>query len=256
MQSSPTPITFAALPGARTAYGRGTAVWATHGLHQVEHDWWIALSRTPYVDYNLALLHGDGAVDAAPHVLEVVTAARVPAVVMLAGHGLHAAEVLRDTGWVCTDALPFMGKGRGPTDDDPGCRLLGPDDLAQARHLVAQAFGVPDEVGAVVYADDALTRDDVRLWGLFDGHELRCCSASQYVDGTYSVGWALATDPAVQRAGFARRLLRASGARRQVDGIPVALLMATPAGRRLYEQEGYVTLEHWQIWSRPRWVLP
>jgi len=256
MESSPVPITFAEVPGARTAYGRGTAVWAASGHHQVEDDWWIALSLTPHVDYNLALLHGDTAVDAAPRVLEVLDRADVPAVVMLAGAGLHAADALRDAGWACTAALPFMGKDHGPAERDPWFRMLEPGDLAQARHLAGLAFGVPDEVGAIVYADDAIGREGARFWGIFDGDVLRCCSVSQYVGDEYSIGWGLSTDPAHQRAGFARRLMRASAAQRLAEGPPIALLMATPAGRPLYEQEGYVTLEHWQIWSKPRWVLP
>jgi GNAT superfamily N-acetyltransferase len=231
-------------------------VWAASGRHCIEDDWWIALSLTPHVDYNMALLHGDGAVDAVPLVLGEVDRADVPAVVMLAGSGLQAAQALRDAGWACTGALPFMGKGHGPTDGDTWFRMLEPGDLVQARHLAGLAFGVPDEVGAVVYADDALGREGARFWGLFEGDTLRCCSVSQYVGNEYSIGWGLSTDPAHQRSGYARRLMRAIAAQHLAEGPPTALLMATLSGRPLYEQEGYVTLEHWQIWSKPRWVLP
>jgi GNAT superfamily N-acetyltransferase len=256
MRSPPTPIPYADIPGARTAYGRGTAVWSSSGHLEVEVDWWLAFSLTPYVDYNLALLHGDTAVHVAPHVLDAVAEAGVPAVVMLAGAGLGAAEVLSAAGWACTGSLPFMCRDDGPAADDPCVRPLGPQDLADARHLAGSAFAVPDGVGAIVYAEDALGREGARLWGLFEEGTLRCCCANQYVGDRYSVGWGLSTAPADQRSGYGRRLMRASAARRLAEGPPIALLMATPTGRRLYEQEGYVTLEHWQIWSRPRWVLP
>lgn len=255
MESSATPLPYGSVPDARTGYGRATALWATGGLHHVEDDWWIALSLTPYVDYNMALLHGDAAADAAPQVVDEVTRARVPSVVMLAGAGLGAAEVLRESGWVCTGALPFMALDNGPARLDPSFRELEPGDLAAARHLAGRAFGVPDEVGAILFAEDALEREGARLWGVFDDGELRCCSASLWVGNEYSAGWGLSTAPEHRRSGYARRLLRSTAARRLVDGPPLALLMATPAGRHLYEQEGYVTLEHWQIWSRPRWVL-
>ena len=255
-ESPPAPMTFGELPDARTAYGRGTAVWAADGLLRVEDDWWIALSRTPYVDYNLALLHGASAGAVTPQVLDEVSRADVPALIMLAGAGLAASEVLHDAGWVCTGALPFMARGPGPAELDPSFRDLAPHELVDARRLAGQAFGVPDEVGAIIFADDALGRDGARIWGVFEGDELRCCAVSQWVGTDYSVGWGLSTAPEHQRAGYGRRLMRSSAARRLDGGPPVNLFMATPAGQHLYEQEGYVTLEYWQIWSKPRWVLP
>jgi len=255
VESPPMPITFAQVPDARTGYGRATALWAGSGRHHVEDDWWVALSLTPYVDYNMALLHGDGAADAAPQVLDEIAAARVPAVVMLAGGGLVAAEVLREAGWVCTGSLPFMARDRAPAELDPCFRQLEQRDLADARRLAGLAFGVPDEVGAILFAEDALAREGARLWGVFEDGELRCCSASVWVGREYSVGWGLSTPPEHQGRGFARRLMRSSAALRLDGGPTLALLMATPAGRPLYEQEGYVTLEYWQIWSRARWVL-
>lgn len=253
MDSSPSPVPFSDIPEARTAYGRSTAIWADPSRHHVERDWWIALSLTPYIDYNLALVHGGSEV--ARHVLDEVTGAAVPALIMLAGSGLAAGDLLTEAGWVCTGALPFMGKDHGPAEEDPQVRLLVQRDLVEARRLAAAAFGVPEEVGAIVYAEEALVRPGARMWGLFEGDALRCCSVSQYVGDRFSVGWALSTAPEHQRSGYGRRLMRASAARRLAEGPPIALLMATDEGRHLYEQEGYVTLEHWQIWSRPRWML-
>lgn len=255
MDASPTPITFTQVPAARTGYGEATGVWASARLHQVEDDWWVALSCTPYVDYNLALLHGDSSVTAAAHVLEEIARADVPALIMLAGSGLAACGVLSDAGWACTGALPFMARDFGPAELDPDFRELEAHDLVQARSLAAHAFGVPDEVGEIVFAEATLGRPGAHIWGVFDGAELRCVTVTQWTEH-YSAGWALSTAPEHQRAGYGRRVMRSSAARRLAEGPPVALLMATPAGRHLYEQEGYATLEHWQIWSRPRWMLP
>jgi GNAT superfamily N-acetyltransferase len=255
VDASPNPVPYADLSLARTGYGLGTAIWAGTNLHQVEDDWWIALSMTSYVDYNLALIHGQRGAEMAPTVLDEVVRAKVPSLVMLAGDGLGAADVLREAGWVCVGARPFMGKDFGPAEDDPQVRLLEPHELADARRLTAAAFGVPDEVGAIVFAEDALGREDCRLWGLFEDGTMLCCLADRYVDSTYCVCWSLATAPENQRSGYGRRLLRASSAHRLAEGVPLALLMATDAGRHLYEQEGYVALEHWQMWSRARWVL-
>ena len=138
-----------------------------------------------------------------------------------------------------------MARIGGPAVDDPDVRRLAADDLPAARALAAAAFGVPEEVGAIVFAD-----------GFQDG-VLRSFSFTQWVQGRYSVGWALSTAPDRQRSGYGRRLLRASTHHRiHGGGPPVALLMATPVAERLYREERYVTLEYWQIWSRARWVLP
>jgi GNAT superfamily N-acetyltransferase len=255
VDASLNPVAYADLPLARTGYGLGTAIWAGSTRHQVEDDWWIALSQTAFVDYNLALIHGERGAEVAPAVLDEVLRAEVPSLIMLAGAGLAAADPLREAGWVCIGARPFMGKDHGPAEDDPHVRRLERHELAEARRLTSTAFGVPDEVGAIVFAEDALEREDCRLWGLFEDGTMLCCLADRYVDGRFCVCWALATAPQNQRAGYGRRLLRASAAHWLAEGIPVALLMATDAGKHLYEQEGYVTLEHWQIWSRPRWVL-
>ena len=255
-QSQPLSMTFAELPHARTCFGLGTAPWSERGRLEVEHDWWMALSLTRHVDYNLALLHGPTATEAAPSVLDAIADARVPAMVMLAGAGLAAADVLREAGWVCTGALPFMARSHGPMCDDPGVRLLGTEELEGARALAAAAFGAPEEVGAIVFDDDALFRPDTKVYGLIEDGELRCCSLTAWVDGAFSVGWALSTAPEHTRSGYGRRLIRASNYRRITDGGPSrALLTATPAGEHLYLDEGYTTIEHWQTWSRPRWVL-
>ncbi len=78
MESSPNPIQFADLPAARTSYGLGTAVWSDHYRHHVEPDWWIALSGTKYVDYNLALIHGDRAAEVATQVLDEIRRGKRP----------------------------------------------------------------------------------------------------------------------------------------------------------------------------------
>ena len=211
MSTQQLSMTFDELARARTCLrarapppGRGGA------SSQVEDRLVAGVQPHGHVDYNLALLHGPGATEAAPGVLDVVDSAGVPAMVMLAGEGLAAADVLGDAGWVCTGALPFMARSHGPACDDPGVRLLEAGELAATRSLAAAAFGVPEEVTAIVFDDSALSRPDTRVYGLFDEGELRCCSLTVWVEGAFSVGWALSTAPEHQRSGYGRRLLRAS----------------------------------------------
>jgi GNAT superfamily N-acetyltransferase len=111
-------------------------------------------------------------------------------------------------------------------------------------------------VGAIVFDESTLSRPDARVYGLIEGGELRCCSLSVWIEESFSIGWALSTAPEHQRSGYGRRLMRATNFHRVTSGGPTrALLTATPAGEHLYRAEGYRTVEHWQTWSRPRWVL-
>jgi GNAT superfamily N-acetyltransferase len=238
---------------ARTAYGRTTAIWSAAGRHVVEEDWWMGLSGSPHVDYNMALLHGQSAVEVAPTVLGEITAAKVPSVIMLAGAGLAASQVLADAGWVTISAAPFMIQPAGRAEPDPAVRQLRRDELQAAHALASGAFGIPVEVGTIVYADYPVELG-YRSWGLFEGDDLVCAVASADED-IYRVGWALATDPARQRNGYAGRMLRALAHERDSRAGGPFLLLASPAGQGLYEKEGYTTLEYWQIWSRPRWAM-
>jgi hypothetical protein len=254
LPASPNPVEFGSLAEARTRYGESTIVWASR-KHQVEDNWWLGLSGTPHVDYNLALLHGPDSPRVVSEILSEIKTVGVPTLVMLAGPGLGAGDALAEDGWVCSGSLPFMGKRGGLAEDDVDVRQLKPHELGKARRLAASAFGVPEDVSAIVFSNDRASFEGCQSWGLFEGEELVSCVLTVWV-GEFSVGWALSTSPQNQRAGYGRRLVRALPFRRlKDDGPPVGLLTATTAGERLYLQEGYVTLEHWQIWSRPRWVF-
>ena len=144
---SPNPVAFADLPDARTCFGRGTEAWSTAGRLQVEEDWWVALSGTPHVDYYLVLLYGTTSPDVAPGLIDEISAAKIPSLIMLAGAGLGGVGALRDAGWVCTGAMPFMARTGGPAFDDPAVRRIQIPEMPEARALAAAAFGVPTEVG-------------------------------------------------------------------------------------------------------------
>ncbi|MHB8492879.1 MAG: hypothetical protein ACYDA6_11795, partial [Solirubrobacteraceae bacterium] len=93
----------------RELFGRSAAAWATR-RHEVADGWWMALSGAPTVLYNLALCYGGGRDGRAAikQVLETLTGARAPSLLMVAGHGLGEVQVLIDEGWVCVGQMPLM----------------------------------------------------------------------------------------------------------------------------------------------------
>ena len=243
------------IEGARTAYGRpplrGRGGPPRGRGRVVDGPQWHALHRLqpgPPPRSRLA--------DVVPSVLEAVGEARAPALVMLAGAGLAAADALAEAGWVCTGTQPFMARAAGPAVDDPEVRALGPEDLAAGPRPGRRGLRRARRGGGRGLLRAGARPTDTRAWGLFEHGVLRCCSFTVWVDGAYNVGWALATATEHQRSGYGRppaglEPLPAPPRRPP----PVALCTASPAGERLYHEEGYTTLEHWQLWSRPRWVL-
>lgn len=241
------------LVNARQGYGRSTAVWATVE-HHVEPTWWLALSGAPAIDYNTALLHGPDAPKRVPELLARIDEVGAPTVVFLAGEGLAAGQVLSDAGWSCGSAIPLMYGEPRTGALDPRVRLLGEDDLGAARRVVAEAFDIPDESAAALYHAGLTTRHDVLAWGLFDP-DLVLCSVEALVGDDAFVGWALATLPSRQRHGYASSYLRHIDEWHHRHTGRRSLLLGTNASARLYANRGHPVLEHWQLWSKPRWVL-
>jgi hypothetical protein len=75
---SPNPVACVGLPEVRTCIRRGTEAWSTAGRLQVEEDWWVALSGTPHVAYNLALLHWPTSPDVAPGLIVEISDTKFP----------------------------------------------------------------------------------------------------------------------------------------------------------------------------------
>ncbi|MGH2863710.1 MAG: GNAT family N-acetyltransferase [Solirubrobacteraceae bacterium] len=243
----------------RNLLGASTRVWAgAQGVTLSDSRWW-ALSGAPSVEYNVALCHGDGGAADIEETLEAVAAAKVPAIVMVAGQALADAQTLVGAQWICIGATPFMALdlehcGLDAREPDPQVRRLGADELPAARALLQEAFALPPELSSVALPDASVGADGQALWGLFEGAQLLSCAAFVTVEEAI-VGWSVATPARLQRRGYGARLLRAvleHGAR---QGVTLSLVYSSAAGERLYRTLGFRELERWQMWSRPRWVL-
>jgi GNAT superfamily N-acetyltransferase len=243
------------LPRAREVLGHATRLWVGEGTHRVEDGWWAALSGIRSVDYNVVCWHG-----AEPHIaegLEMVRQAGVPAVQMLAGPALAGAQQLADAEWVCIGTTPVMALDlRTLPDwiDDPAVRPVGPDGLAEVRSVVGETFDIAPDLARVAVPDLALTDPQVKVWTLEEDGALKTCVATITVDGVL-VGWSMATPPRYQRQGLGRRLLTTMLGRVAREGVAWSLCYASSQGEPLYRLLGFEVLEHWQVWSRPRWVL-
>ncbi|MGU3432703.1 N-acetyltransferase [Actinomycetes bacterium M1A6_2h] len=242
------------LAASRQLFGSSTAVWAEHH-HVLGESSWVSLSGSTSPDYNLALVHGGEVAAEITGALDRIRASGAPAIVMLAGQGLAGAQILADEGWVNIGSMPFMKRDRTDRRPDRAVRELREDDLDAARELASISFGVGAELAARVFSSRVLNRRDSVLSGLFEDGELVSCLLLCRAPGV-STGWALATQPGKRRGGYATRLIAGtSSIDAQQRGESSHLCLASPMAKPLYDVLGFETVEYWQTWSRPRWVL-
>ncbi len=247
----------------RSDLGSGAALWSSSGHHQVTEGRWVALSGARSVEYNVVCCHGDEGPEAVADSLGLITEAGVPSLLMLAGPALGDAQPLVDAGWVIVGTTPFLVNPSLAGTADPAVRPIDPGPpagstvglMAGMRDVVTDAFALDPLLGDVVIPDDpGAVIEGARIWGLWEDGDLRSCVLVAPVRGSVVIWW-MATPPDRQRRGYGRRLLSAvlgDAARR---GHARSVLLASPAGLGLYRALGYELVEHWQIWSRRRWVL-
>ena len=240
----------------RSQLGASAALWSAHGDHHVEPGWWKAMGGVRNVDFNSLLCHG---ADPAfvTRSLESVAESKNPAVITLAGPGLANAQILVDAGWVCIGTSPFMvlrGLGGHGFEADPEVTEAGPDDLPGVWDAVRDAFGLTPVLARVAIPEDVFETPGQRVWTLAVDGIVRSCVATVLVDSALAV-WSMATLQIWQGHGYGRRLLTTALAGAAAGGVDESILQASPSGEPLYRALGYDVTEHWQLWSRPRWVF-
>ncbi|MFL5864117.1 MAG: GNAT family N-acetyltransferase [Solirubrobacteraceae bacterium] len=246
----------ALLEERRSTLGAGAALWAGPDGVAVSDDRWVALSGAPSVEYNAALVHGDG--DALDNTVAEVLAAGVPTVVMVAGRATREVARLRARRWkpIGSTALMHLDLGSQPVRPPAhAARRLGPDDHPAVKKLVGDVFGVGPDLAAVAFSGVSANRDGHALRGAFnrDGR-LMSCLATARVGETVTV-WSMATARQARGRGYGAAALRSALASAADKGATSSLLSSSAAGEPLYRRLGYRELERWQQWSRPRWVL-
>lgn len=241
----------------RALHGETAALWGGETT-RVEDDRWVALSGARHVDFNVVLVHGRGDGRLLTASIEDVKAGGAPGIVMVTGAALGDVQQLVDASWVCIGAMPLMGLDLAAAPDpDPAAavRRLGRDELPQAQRLVEAVFGYDPEAARAALPAATAEAPGRAVWGLFgdDGTLLSC--AGTMLAGDVVAVWSMATSLAHRRQGHAARLLRGALAGARDEGARHCLLTASAAGEPFYRALGFVELEQWQQWSRPRWVF-
>lgn len=237
----------------RTALADSAALWATPKRHVLEPGWCSAFSGTTFVDNNIVFCWGPDGGALLAKALDAVQHNGAPALIFAAGPVLGSVQRLGDAGWVCVGQQPAMLLTLAAEEwaGDDAVRQVGPDELPTAWEIAGDAYGIPPAHAGLILPHSEDPR--VRLWGL-DEDGLKAVMIT-FRSGETSVVWSLSTRRADQRHGYGRRLTCAALLGERQAGASHALLLASPEGRALYEGLGFRTVDHWQMWSRRRWVL-
>ena len=142
--------------------------------------------------------------------------------------------------------MPVMNRPAGgiAATVPPGLRVVpvtGPDELAVAERVIVDGFPMPNHqpwARGQFLSERALTLPGCRVW-LGYREQVPAAAACVYDDGTAAGLYWFATLPEHRSCGLGRALLTTALAERPDR---VFTLVATEAGRPLYESLGFVTV--------------
>ncbi len=212
------------------------------------------LTGEPYLDLNIACLHGQATADDAGALLEVVDAAAAPAVIPVSPTvDPGVAGRLAAAGFVALPTEATMWRPPGPIEPRPGTfdvrRVDDESDRAAAGRVIAEAHGVAFDVIDRVIDVDAWHAGVVGCWIAWDGDEPT--AAVWLTTGDRTVGvWEVMTSPRHRRRGAARAVLTTALDAFSSSAPDGAALWATPMGRPLYATLGFEVVEEVTPWVR------
>ena len=223
---------------------------------------WLLFTGEPVADFNWVLV--DDGPDPEGQLRgfgEVLEARGLPALVLLteavaerlgptaAAHGLRPAAgeplmVHRPAPGDPAADLPSAAAGRYRVEAVADAAALG-----AAHRLAAEAFGLPPAVFGRVLPPAALGTPGLAVFLAREGDEPASTVTTAQVGSTVGV-WTMATPPSRQRQGAGRAVLAHALAHHRARGASLFYLLATAAGRPLYERVGFRTLAEPAAWVK------
>jgi hypothetical protein len=215
--------------------------------------WYAVLTGEEHCDINQYML-APGADEAdAEHVLGMIRAADVPAVVLVSTEAdegatgpLAQAELRKEK---LSDPLMWC-ETRPNADPSPFVvrRVRGKDDFRRAIRICAAGRAMDEGIVARAIGGTA-SRDDVSTWLAWEKDEP--ISVVWLTHGDEIGVWSMMTPPAHRRRGAARAVL--TGALAELWQTPTqrAFLLSTAGGRPLYESIGFRVVDESISWVTP-----
>jgi len=206
--------------------------------------WFAMVSGEHNAELNVCALT-PGAPPGAVDELVAVLGPELPAIVFRSQHAAAGLSGrLEQRGFTTAEVRePLMTCARPPAPEASGFRVAaatGEGELRQGIAIAAEAHAI--EPGMLERTIMHAPRERVELWIAWDGEEP--ISVVWLARHLRTIGvMSMMTVPRHQRRGAGRALLTAALARSWTDATDRALLVATPAGRRLYEPMGFAAID-------------
>ncbi len=189
------------------------------------------------------------------HLADALCRRDLPGLLLVADSaGLEAGCDVADPGMIAAARMPLMMRAPGPLAADPRFtvrRVTMPRDLESANRVISEAFELPAPLVDAAFRPSLLDSEDVTLEMVLDGEEPVGCLQTTSHDGLVGI-WSMATPPALRRRGIARAGLTHALADRFAAGASAAFLIATDAGRPLYDALGFQVVAWCTAWLVPR----
>ena len=213
----------------------------------------LILSGEPVADLNCAVIDvGPQAEERLREFGQVIRTRNLPIIVFLPDRiSDQLALIARDLNLQHAGYVPLMTYHPQNTHPESGNyrveRIDTEPDLKEANGLVASAFGLPPESVNRAFGPPLLDGPGVAVFlARQNGHAI---SAVQTTRAGSIVGiWAMATAPEHQRKGAGRALLEHAIAYHCERGANLFYLIATDAGKPLYERIGFRTVSEAAVW--------
>jgi GNAT superfamily N-acetyltransferase len=215
----------------------------------------LALSGEPVADLNMMFVGDEPAAER--FLTDAVARAAERALPLLAALSPRVGEALAPVaeraGLIAAGTLPLMVlHASAPVQLGKPCqveRALSSQAVKTAGDLVAAAFDLPRaSVANALDASLTETAGAEAYVALNDGAAMSAVTVTR--TGATAGVWCMATPPEHQGKGMGRALLSRVIDRLQRQGVDRFFLLATPAGRPLYESLGFALVA-----DCPTWVL-
>jgi GNAT superfamily N-acetyltransferase len=222
---------------------------------------WIVLTGEPVADFNMLL------VDAGPNpagqlreLTALLLARDLPGLVFLtAVVADQLAPVARDLDLKPGGQVPVMlyqptdealtEEAGPPAQERFQIERVTTETLGDATRLAADTFEVAEDVFARAYSPAILAVPGVMVFLARDGDEPVSTVTTMATGATVGV-WTMATRPSRQRQGAGKALLEHALSHHQAHGAERFYLLATAAGKPLYERVGFRTVSEVAVWVR------
>ncbi len=214
----------------------------------------VGLTGGPSADFNMALFGEDPDDLAIFHdFVTRVNATRLPALAMVSGAaGRLLAPAAEAKGLIEAGTAPLMSRA-GALEDTPASefvtkRATEAREMSIFGELAASAFALDKAWLDRTYADAALL--DAPALGFYITYRRDVPMSAVCTSGAGStVGiWTMSTPPEKQRQGAGRAVLVAAMQDHLKRGADTFYLIATAAGKPLYDSLGFKTVDELSIW--------